>query len=184
MHLLVRYSRACGCYQGLLLTRKLLNNRFLEVCVRHRDLVNSYGIFMLQMITDYWRSCIKSGRWTVMYLFAKGIDLFSVCRNDTIRPFSFMSYHRACNKSNTADATSWAGTPTTVFLHIYVGFTFISLSNYLFFVLGSCLINIFYVQYDYLYLLKHTCVKHNLSVDVRVGRWTLIDRLHHYSRNI
>jgi hypothetical protein len=55
---LIRYSRACGSYndfldRGLLLTRKLLNQRFLLVKLksslrkfygRHHDLVDHYGI--------------------------------------------------------------------------------------------------------------------------------------------
>jgi hypothetical protein len=63
---LIRYSRACGSYQdfldrGLLLTRKLLNQRFLLVKLkssiqkfydRHHDLVDRYGISVSQMITN------------------------------------------------------------------------------------------------------------------------------------
>ena len=63
---LIRYSRACVSYQdfldrGLLLTRKLLNKGFLLVKLktslrkfygRHQDLVDCYGISVLQMTTD------------------------------------------------------------------------------------------------------------------------------------
>ena len=63
---LIRYSRACGSYQdfldkGLLLTRKLLNQRFLLVKLkpslwkfygRHHDLVDRYGISVSQLTTD------------------------------------------------------------------------------------------------------------------------------------
>ena len=63
---LIRYSRACGSYQDshdrvLLLTRKLLNQGFflakLESSLRkfyccHHDLVDRYGIYVPQMITD------------------------------------------------------------------------------------------------------------------------------------
>jgi hypothetical protein len=63
---LIRYSRACGCYQdfidrGLLLTRKLLNQGFLLVKLkssprifygRHHDLVDRYEISVTQMNTD------------------------------------------------------------------------------------------------------------------------------------
>jgi hypothetical protein len=63
---LIRYSRACSSYQdfldrGLLLIRKLLNQRFLLVklnsslrkfCDRHHDLVDCYGISVSQMTTD------------------------------------------------------------------------------------------------------------------------------------
>jgi hypothetical protein len=63
---LIRYSRACGCYQdfldrGLLLTRKSLNQGFLLVKLksslrkfygRHHDLVDRYGISVSQMTTD------------------------------------------------------------------------------------------------------------------------------------
>jgi hypothetical protein len=54
---LIRYSRACG----LLLTRKLLNQRFLLVKLkssrrmfygRHHDMVDRYGIHVSQMTTD------------------------------------------------------------------------------------------------------------------------------------
>ena len=63
---LIRYSRDCGSYQdfldrGLLLTRKLLNQGFILVNLksslrkfygRHHDLVDRYGISVLQMTTD------------------------------------------------------------------------------------------------------------------------------------
>ena len=63
---LIRYSRACGSYQdfldkGLLLTRKLLNQRFLLVKLkpslrnfygRHHNLVDRYGISVSQLTTD------------------------------------------------------------------------------------------------------------------------------------
>jgi len=63
---LLRYSRACVCYQdfldrGLLLTKKLLNQGFLLVKLkssnrkyygRHHDLVDRYGISVSQMCTD------------------------------------------------------------------------------------------------------------------------------------
>ena len=63
---LIRYSRAYGSYQdfldrGLLLTRKLLNQRFLLVKLksslrkfygRHYDLIDRYGISVSQMTTD------------------------------------------------------------------------------------------------------------------------------------
>ena len=63
---LLRYSRACVCYQdfldrGLLLTKKLLNQGFLLVRLkslnrkyygRHHDLVDRYGIYVSQMCTD------------------------------------------------------------------------------------------------------------------------------------
>ena len=63
---LIQYSRACGSYQdfldrGLLLTRKLLNQGFLLVKLksslrkfygRHHDLVDRYGIYVLQMTMD------------------------------------------------------------------------------------------------------------------------------------
>ena len=56
---MIRYFRACGSYQdfldrGLLLTRKLLNQGFLLVKFygRHHDLVDRYGISVLQMTTD------------------------------------------------------------------------------------------------------------------------------------
>jgi hypothetical protein len=63
---MIRYSRACGSYhdfrdRGLLLTRKLLNQRFLLVKMksplrkfngRHNDLVDRYGISISLMITD------------------------------------------------------------------------------------------------------------------------------------
>ncbi len=63
---LIRYSRACGSYQDfldreLLLTRNLLNQRFLLVKLksslrklygRHHDLVDRYGIYVSQMTTD------------------------------------------------------------------------------------------------------------------------------------
>ena len=63
---MIRYSRACGCYQdfldaGLLLTREILNQEFLLVkfksslqkfCGRHHDLVDRYGIPVSQMTTD------------------------------------------------------------------------------------------------------------------------------------
>jgi len=62
----MRYSRACGPYQdflegGLLLTRKLLNQGFLLVKLKsalrksyglHHDLVDRYGMSVLQMIMD------------------------------------------------------------------------------------------------------------------------------------
>ena len=62
----IRYSRACGSYQdfldrGLLLTRKLMNQGFILVKLkssirkgygRQHDLVDSYGIYVLQMTTD------------------------------------------------------------------------------------------------------------------------------------
>jgi hypothetical protein len=63
---LIRYSRACGSYQdyldrGLLLTMKLLNQGFLlgklkssvrKFYGRHHDLVDRYGISVLQMATN------------------------------------------------------------------------------------------------------------------------------------
>jgi hypothetical protein len=65
---MIRYSRACGSYQdfldrGLLLTRKLLNQRFLLVKLKSslrkfyddlvvRDLVDRHGIYVSQMTTD------------------------------------------------------------------------------------------------------------------------------------
>ena len=63
---LIRYSRACGSYQGvldrgLLLPRKLLNQRFPLVKLksslrkfygRHHDMVDRYGISVSQMTTD------------------------------------------------------------------------------------------------------------------------------------
>jgi hypothetical protein len=63
---LIRYSRVCGSYpdildNGLLLTRKLLNQTFLLVKLksslrkfygRHHDLVDRYGISVSQMTTD------------------------------------------------------------------------------------------------------------------------------------
>ncbi len=63
---LIRYSRYCGYYwyfldRGLLLTRKLLNIGFLlvklkasprNICGRHHDLVDRYGISVSQMTTD------------------------------------------------------------------------------------------------------------------------------------
>jgi hypothetical protein len=63
---LIRYSRAYGSYQnfldrGLLLTGKLLKEEFLLVKLksslrkiygRHHDLVDRYGIYVSQMITD------------------------------------------------------------------------------------------------------------------------------------
>ena len=63
---LIRYSRACGSYQGvldrgLLLPRKLLNQRFPLVKLksplrkfygRHHDLVDRYGMSMSQMTTN------------------------------------------------------------------------------------------------------------------------------------
>jgi hypothetical protein len=63
---LIRYSRACGSYQGflhrgLLLTRKLLNQWFLLVKLKsslrkfyghHHDLVDRYRISVSQMTTD------------------------------------------------------------------------------------------------------------------------------------
>ena len=66
LSLLIRYYRPCGSYQdffdrGFLLTRKLLNQGFLLAKLqsslrkfygRHHDLVNRYGIFVLQMTTD------------------------------------------------------------------------------------------------------------------------------------
>ena len=65
---LIRYSRACGSYQdfldrGLLLTMKLMNQRFLLVklksslrkyCGHHHDLVDRYGIYVSQMTTDMY----------------------------------------------------------------------------------------------------------------------------------
>jgi hypothetical protein len=66
LSLLIRYYRPCGSYQdffdrGFLLTRKLLNQGFFLAKLqsslrkfygRHHDLVNRYGIFVLQMTTD------------------------------------------------------------------------------------------------------------------------------------
>jgi hypothetical protein len=61
---LIGYSRTCGSYHdfldsGLLLTSKLLNQRFLSVKSslvkfygRHHDLVNHYGIYVSQMTMD------------------------------------------------------------------------------------------------------------------------------------
>jgi hypothetical protein len=63
---MIRYSRACGSYQDvlgwrLLLTRKLLDQRFLLVKLksslekdygRHHDSVDRYGISVSQMTTD------------------------------------------------------------------------------------------------------------------------------------
>ena len=63
---MMRYSRACGSYQdfldrGLVLTRKVLNQRFLLVKLksslrklygRHHDLVDRYGISVSQMTTN------------------------------------------------------------------------------------------------------------------------------------
>jgi hypothetical protein len=63
---MIRYSRACGSYQdfldrGLLLTRKLLNKGFYfiklksllqKIYGRHHELVDRYGISVLQMSTD------------------------------------------------------------------------------------------------------------------------------------
>ena len=63
---MIRYFRACGCYQdfldiGLLLPMKLLNQGFLLVMLKsslrrcygcHHDLVDRYGISVSQMTTD------------------------------------------------------------------------------------------------------------------------------------
>jgi hypothetical protein len=70
---LIQYSRACGSYQdfldrGPLLTRKLLNLRFLLVKLksslrklhgRHHDLIDRYGIAVSQITRDMfhlWQS--------------------------------------------------------------------------------------------------------------------------------
>jgi hypothetical protein len=84
---LIRYSRACGSYQdfldrGLLLTRKLLNHEFLLVMLksslrkfygRHHDLVDRYGISVLQMTT-----------------------ICSTCKHFPVHS-TFMTYHRVCD---------------------------------------------------------------------------------------
>ena len=76
----------------LLLTMQLLNQGFLlaklmsslrQFYGHHYDLVNHYGIYVSQMTT---------GMFHFLFLF------------------SFMAYHRVCNRSNTTGATSGAGT--------------------------------------------------------------------------
>ena len=58
---LIRYSRACGSYRGLMLKRKLLNQGFLLVklksslrkfYIHHHNQVNHYGTSVSQMTTD------------------------------------------------------------------------------------------------------------------------------------
>ena len=75
---LIWYSRACGSYQdfldrGLLLTRKLLNQRFLLVKLksslrkfydRHHDLVDRYGISVSQMTTDMFQLSLSGVHFT------------------------------------------------------------------------------------------------------------------------
>ena len=93
---LIRYSRACGSYRWLLLTRKLLNQGFLLVklksslrkfYIHHHDQVNRYGTSVSQMTTIYstWR---------------KHVSVLS----------SYMAFHQVCNQSNTTGATSVVGT--------------------------------------------------------------------------
>jgi hypothetical protein len=77
----------------LLLTRKLLNQRFLSVKLksslwkfygRHHDFVDRYGISVSQMTTD-------------MFHLSQTLS-------------SFVTYYRVCNHINTTGATSGAGT--------------------------------------------------------------------------
>ena len=105
---LIRYSRTCGSYQnfldrGFLLTRKLLNQRFLLVKLmsllqrfycRHHDLVDRYGISVSQMTT-----------------------ICSTCRKHFPVVSSFMTYHLVCNYINTTGATSGTSTAYTSEAH-------------------------------------------------------------------
>ena len=73
---LIRYSRACGSYQGflhreMLLTRKLLNQWFFLVKLksshrkyygRHHDLIDHYGISVSQMTTDMFPLVVSTSR--------------------------------------------------------------------------------------------------------------------------
>ena len=80
--------RDCGSYhvfryRGLLLTRKLLNQRFLVV-----KLKSSLQKFTVTTIT-YGVSVSQRPR------------ICSVCRNPKTVLVPFMTYHRVCNKDNT-----------------------------------------------------------------------------------
>ena len=88
----MHYSRACGSdhdflEKGLLLTMKLLNQAFLVVRVTSL-LWKAYG-----RVTMTWQT-------VTAYLFSKRQQTCSIYRNHNAVHLLFITYHRACNKSN------------------------------------------------------------------------------------
>ena len=87
---LIRYSRACGSYQdfldrGLVLTKKILNQEFLQV---------------------KWKSSLR--KFTVATMtWLTGMDHF--CKHFPVLS-SFVTYQRVCNQINIMGATDGAGT--------------------------------------------------------------------------
>ena len=86
---LIRYSRACGSYQdfldwGLLLTRKLLNQRFLLV------ISWSHHFESFKVATMTWLTAME-------YLCHKWSRICSTCPKHFPVLSSFMTYYRICN---------------------------------------------------------------------------------------
>ena len=80
----------------MLLTRKLLNQGFLEIRLNHN----------IESFTDATMTWL-----TVMeYLCHKWSRICSICRNHNLVLSSLITYHWICNKSNTTGAACGAGT--------------------------------------------------------------------------
>ena len=80
---LIRYSRACGSYRGLLLTRKLLNQWFL--LVKLKSSLRKFIFTTMTMLTISEHLCHK---WPRIYsTWCKHVPVLSSC----------ITFHRVCN---------------------------------------------------------------------------------------
>jgi hypothetical protein len=85
-------------------------------------ITNDHGVSVSQMTTEYlyhkWprNICITNdhgvsvSQMITEYLYHKWPRICSICRIHNPVIFSFVTYHRVCNKSNTAGVTCGAGT--------------------------------------------------------------------------
>ena len=118
---LIGYSRTCGSsqhslYRGLLVTRKLLNQGFLlvklksllrKLCGRHHDLVDRYGISVLQMtgVTSGAGTAYPSGapEFTpvlVGFVFTRSLVLYVFFAERCLSFFTFSFGHSVvCSSS-------------------------------------------------------------------------------------